>query len=90
MMASSRTSATSSAVISGSGLAKAKMIGFAAIDFIMAGVNAAFDREPEDHIGAGECLGQRARLGLDRISRFPLVHALGAALVDHALGVAQD
>ena len=35
-------------------------------------------------------LGQRARRGLDRIGRLPLVHAFGAALVDHALGVAED
>jgi hypothetical protein len=28
--------------------------------------------------------------GLDRVRRLPLVHAVGAALVDHALGVAQD
>ena len=26
----------------------------------------------------------------DRMGRLPLVHAVGAALVDHALGVAQD
>ena len=36
MIASSRTSATSSGVISGSGLAMAKMIGFFAIEAIMS------------------------------------------------------
>ena len=35
-------------------------------------------------------VGQRARVGLDRMRRLPLVHAFGAALVDHALGVAED
>ena len=47
MMASSRTSATSSAVISGSGLAKAKMIGLAAIDLIMSAVKAPLAESPK-------------------------------------------
>ena len=47
MMASSRTAATSSAVISGSGLAKAKMIGCAAIDLIIAGVKAPLTESPK-------------------------------------------
>ena len=47
-------------------------------------------RESEGHIGALERLCQRARRGLDRVARLPLVHAFGAALIDHALGVAQD
>ena len=90
MMASSRTSATSSAVISGSGLARAKMIGLSAIDLIIVGGEGALDREAEGHVGALEGFRQRARRGLDRVGRLPLVHALGAALIDHALGVAQD
>ena len=47
MMASSRIAATSSTVISGSGLAMAKMIGFAAIDLIMSGVNAPLTDRPK-------------------------------------------
>ena len=63
MMASERTCATSSTVISGSGLAIAKMIGFAAIDFTMSMVNAPFGDRPNDHVRAFERLRQRARLG---------------------------
>jgi hypothetical protein len=46
MMASSRTSSTSSAVISGSGLAMAKMIGFPAMDRTMSLVTAPFADRP--------------------------------------------
>ena len=46
MMASSRIAATSSTVISGSGLAMAKMIGFGAIDRIIASVKAPFTDRP--------------------------------------------
>ena len=47
MMASLRTSATSSALISGSGLAMAKMIGFAAIDFTISFVTAPLTERPK-------------------------------------------
>ena len=50
----------------------------------------ALDGQAEEHVGALHRVGQRARVGLDRVGRLPLVHALGAALVDHALGVAED
>ena len=50
----------------------------------------ALDREAEEHVGAFHGFFQRARLGADGVGALPLVHALGAALVDHALGVAQD
>jgi hypothetical protein len=46
MMASLRMPATSSGVISGSGLAMAKMIGFSAIDLIISGVNAPLTDSP--------------------------------------------
>ncbi len=48
MMASLRTAATSSTVISGSGLAMAKMIGFSAIDFTMSWVIAPFTDSPKN------------------------------------------
>jgi len=54
------------------------------------GRHRALGREAEEHVGALERLRERALLGLDRVGRLPLVHALGAALVDHALGVAED
>ena len=90
MMASERTSATSSTVISGSGLAMAKMIGLSAMDFTMCLGHRALHRKSEEHIGARQGFGERARLGLDRVARLPLVHAIGAAFVDDALGVAED
>ncbi len=46
MMTSSRIRATSSGVISGSGLAIAKMIGWGAIEAIISGVNAPFTERP--------------------------------------------
>ena len=48
MMASSRTAATSSAVISGSGLAMAKMIGLSAIDLTMSCVTAPLADRPKN------------------------------------------
>ena len=48
MMASLRTAATSSTVISGSGLAMAKMIGFSAIAFTMSCVTAPFAERPKN------------------------------------------
>ena len=77
-------------VISGSGLAMAKMIGFAAIDFTMSWVTAPLTERPKNTSAPSSASRQRARLGLDRVRRLPLVHALGAALIDHALGVAED
>ena len=47
MMASLRISATSSGVISGSGLAIAKMIGLAAIERTICGVSAPFADRPK-------------------------------------------
>ena len=46
-MASGRTSTTSSGVISGSGLAMAKMIGLSAIDFTIAWVTAPAAERPK-------------------------------------------
>jgi len=48
MMASVRTSATSSGVISGSGFAMAKMIGFSPITFTMSCVTAPFADSPKN------------------------------------------
>ncbi len=50
----------------------------------------ALGRKAEDDVRAGERVGERPAVGLDRMGRLPLVHALFAALVDHALGVAED
>ena len=47
MMASSRTAATSSGVISGSGFAMAKMTGFGAIERTISSVSAPFTETPK-------------------------------------------
>ena len=39
----------------------AKMIGLGAIDLTMSGGDRAFDREPEEDVGAFDRLGERAR-----------------------------
>ena len=48
MMASPRTAATSSALISGSGLAMAKIMGLAAIDLTMSLVTAPLTESPKN------------------------------------------
>ena len=58
------------------------------LDHVLA--HRVFDRQAHEHVGAGHGLGQGARLGLDGVRRLPLVHAVGAALVDDAPGVAHD
>jgi hypothetical protein len=88
-MASGRTSCASSGVISGSGFAMAKITGLSAMDFTMSWVTAPFTTRRGTRRRLHR-LFQRAQLGLHRMGRFPLVHALGPALVDHALGVADD
>ena len=86
MMASSRTAATSSGVISGSGLAMAKMIGLSAMDLHHVRVSAPLTDRPKNTSAPSIGFRQRAVLGVDRMGRLPLVHALFAALIDDALG----
>ena len=50
----------------------------------------ALDREAVEDVGAFQRLGERARRGVDGVRALPLVHALLAAAIDDALGVAQD
>jgi hypothetical protein len=49
----------------------------------------ALDREAENTSAPSIASASERAFGLHRVGRFPLVHALGAALVDHALGVAE-
>ena len=51
------------------------------------GLQHAAGREAEEHVGIRDDVGERARVGLLRIDRFPAVHELVAALVDDALDV---
>ncbi len=56
----------------------------------MSCVTAPLTERPNSASAPSQRVGQRARLGLHRIRRLPLVHALLAALIDDALGVAQE
>ncbi|ALY31086.1 hypothetical protein AWH03_03525 [Brucella suis 019] len=47
-------------------------------------------RNAEEHVRILHGVGKRAAIGLYCMGRFPLVHALFTALIDDALGVAQD
>ena len=66
------------------------MIGFGAIYFTISCVTAPLTESAEENVGAIERLGERARGGLHGVARLPLVHAILAALIDHAFGVAED
>ena len=50
----------------------------------------AFHRQAEEDVGPLHGLAERAGLGGGGVGGLPLVHALGPALVDDTLGVAQD
>ena len=65
------------------------MIGSLAIAIDHLGLERARRRQAEEHVGADQRLGQRARVGVDGMRRLPLVD-VGAALVDDALAVAHD
>ena len=67
----------------------AKMIGSLAIDLTMSLLTTLAADRPRKTSAPYERLGQRARVGLDRMRRLPLVE-VGAAFVDHALAVAHD
>ena len=54
------------------------------------GRESALLGQPQDHVGALDRVFQGARLGFGGMRRLPLVHAFGAAAIDHALGVAED
>ena len=47
-------------------------------------------RNAQKHIGAVHGFVQCAQIGVGGMGRFPLVHALFAALIDHAFGVTQQ
>ena len=56
----------------------------------MSWVTAPLTERPKNTSAPSSASASVRAVGLDRMRRLPLVHALGAALVDHALGVAQD
>ena len=49
----------------------------------------AFDGEAEEDVSTFDGVHEGAGFGFDGVGGFPLVHALGAALVDHAFGVGE-
>ena len=90
MITSSRAFRASSGVISGSGFAMAKMIGSGGHRLDHFGRQRALGRQAEKNVRAGHRLFERAQLGVDRVSRLPLVHALVASAIDDPFGVAED
>ena len=89
-MASSRTAFTSSGVISGSGLAMAKMIGiFCQGPYHLPG-KGPFDGKAEQDIGPVQSLCQGPERGFGGKPLLVRVHALAAPLVNDPLGIAHD
>ena len=68
----------------------AKMMGLSAIDFTIACVTAPAAERPKKASAPSSASASVRALVLAAIGRLPLVHAFGAALVDDALGVAED
>ena len=60
------------------------------MDLTMSRRQRALGRQAQEHVAAHHGVGQGAGLGFHGMGRLPLVHAFGAAAIDHALGVAQD
>src|SRR3546814_9095735 len=54
------------------------------------GLECAGGGQAEEDVGALQRLGQVACLGRHGVRRFPLVHALGAALIDGALARSEE
>ena len=89
-MTSSRTSFTSSGVISGSGLAMAKMIGFFASFRTISLVNAPLEERPKRTSAPTTASSRVRQRGVDGEPLLVLVHPLAPAFVDDPLGVAHD
>ena len=66
------------------------MIGFAAIDLTIAWVMAPLTESPRNTSALTSASASVRGLVVDGVGRLPLVHAFGAAFVDHAFGVAED
>ena len=54
------------------------------------GCHRALDTDPQKDVCALHRIRETPVLGFHRVGRLPLVHAFGAALIDHALGVRDD
>ena len=67
----------------------AKMIGLGAMVLTMSGVSAPLAERPKKMSAPSIASSRRAHVRVDGMRRLPLVHALRAAAIDHALGVAQ-
>src|SRR3989344_1417993 len=90
MMASDRTDLTSSGVISGSGLAMAKMIGLGAMEATISLVIAPLADRPRTTSAPTLAPAPGGRGGAGAGGALPLVHAVFAALIDDAVPIADD
>ena len=68
----------------------AKMIGLGAIDLDHLGVSAPLAERPKNMSAPTIASAKRAQRRVDGMRRLPLVHALRAAAIDDALGVAEN
>ncbi len=71
-------------------MAIAKTIGRGAIERTISGVIAPFTDRPRNTSAFCHGLGQSAKISIDGETLFVRIHSLGAALVDHTFGVAED
>ena len=65
-------------------------MGLAAIDLTMSWVIAPLTERPKNTSAPTKASASVRALVVDGVGRLPLVHAFGAAFVDHAFGVAED
>ena len=87
IIASGRAARATSGMISGLGLASARISGFAAMSGEQLGLQHAGRRQAEKDVGAVDHVGQRARLGVLDVGVLPAVHLVDAALVGDAEAV---
>ena len=90
MIASGRTASASSGMISGYrvGHGEDQRISRHLLDHV--GREHVARRQAEENVGALNDLAQLARVGLHGIARLVVIHALGAAGIDHALCIGHD
>ncbi len=75
-------------MISGVGLASAMISGFSAIFARSSGFSTPAAESPRKTSAPIDRLGQHTLVALLRVDGLPFVHQLDAALIDHALDVA--
>ncbi len=86
MIASGRAALATSGMISGFGLARAKIIGCGAMDLTISGVRMPGGRQAQEDVRALDDLGQGALVGVARVALLVRIQ-VGAAGVDDAFAV---